>query len=119
MNRSSRREFLERSMLASAAAVAVSQTGTLRAVEENPAAVSANEKMSVAVVGVRGRGGDHLNGFSASKFTQVTHICDVVIVLHNDNFMTVAKNGFNPGSASEATSLKSQLSFLHIKNALR
>ena len=48
----------------------------------------------------------------------LTHIRDVVIVLHNDNFTAVAKNGFNPGSASEATSLESQLSFLHIKNAL-
>ena len=48
----------------------------------------------------------------------LTHIRDVVIVLHNDNFTAVAKNGFNPGSASEATSLESHLSFLHIKNAL-
>ena len=47
-----------------------------------------------------------------------THIRDVVIVLHNNNFTAVAKNGFDPGSASEATSLESQLSFLHIKNAL-
>ena len=36
-----------------------------------------------------------------------THIRDVVIVLHNDNYTTAAKNGFDPGSASEATSLKS------------
>ena len=49
----------------------------------------------------------------------MTHIRNVVIVIHNDNFTTVAKNGFDPGSASEATSLESQLSFLHIKNALR
>lgn len=76
MNLSSRREFLERSMLASAAAVALSQVGTAHAAEENPAAVSANEKMSVAVVGVNGRGVDHLGGFGKSKFTQVTHICD-------------------------------------------
>jgi predicted dehydrogenase len=76
MNLSSRREFLERSMLASAAAVALSQVETARAAEENPAAVSANEKMSVAVVGVNGRGVDHLGGFGKSKFTQVTHICD-------------------------------------------
>ena len=48
----------------------------------------------------------------------LTHIRDVVIVLHNDNFTAVAKNGFDPGSVSEATSLESQLSFLHIKNAL-
>ena len=48
----------------------------------------------------------------------MTHIRDVVIVLHNDNFTAVANNGFDPGSALEATSLESQLSFLHIKNAL-
>ena len=77
MNLSSRREFLERSMLASAAAVAFSQTGEKLAADEKPVAVSANEKLSVAVVGVRGRGGDHLGGFGGSKRTQVTHICDV------------------------------------------
>ena len=42
----------------------------------------------------------------------------MVAVLHNDNYTTVAKNGFDPGSASKATSLESQLSFIHIKNAL-
>lgn len=77
MNRSSRREFLERSMLVSAAAVAISQSASALAAEEKPGAVSANEKMSVAVVGVRGRGGSHLGGFGGNKFTQVTHICDV------------------------------------------
>ena len=47
-----------------------------------------------------------------------THLKDVVVILHTDNFTSVAKNGFDPGAASEATSLESQLSFLHIKNAL-
>ena len=41
-----------------------------------------------------------------------------MVILHNDNFTSVAKNGFNPSAASEATSLESQLSFLYIKNAL-
>ena len=41
-----------------------------------------------------------------------------MVVLHSDNYTSVAKSGFDPGAVSETTSLESQLSFLHIKNAL-
>ena len=47
-----------------------------------------------------------------------THLKDIVVVLHSDNYTSVAKSGFDPGAVSETTSLESQLSFLHIKNAL-
>ena len=47
-----------------------------------------------------------------------THLKDIVVVLHSDNYTLVAKSGFDPGAMSETTNLESQLSFLHIKNAL-
>ena len=47
-----------------------------------------------------------------------THLKDIVVVLHSNNYISVAKSGFDPGALSETTNLESQLSFLHIENAL-
>lgn len=77
MSQQNRRAFLEKSMFASASAWALAQSASSLVAEEKAGNVSANDKLSVAVVGVNGRGGDHLRGFSGNQFTQVTHICDV------------------------------------------
>ena len=45
-----------------------------------------------------------------------THLKDIALVLHSDNYTSVAKSGFDPGAVSETTNLESQLCFLHIKN---
>ena len=47
-----------------------------------------------------------------------THLRDIVVVIHGDNYTSVAKNGFYASAVSEMASVESQLSFLHIKNAL-
>ena len=47
-----------------------------------------------------------------------THLRDIVVVLHSNNYTSVAKSSFDPGAVSETTNLESQLSFLHIKNTL-
>ncbi len=39
--------------------------------------VAANDKLNVAVIGVRGRGKSHINAFSAHKDTVVATLCDV------------------------------------------
>ncbi len=75
MTRKSRRQFLEESMLASAAAVVATSTHRLSA--DDSASSSANERLGVACVGVRGRGGSHLNFFSGRKDTEVVAIVDV------------------------------------------
>jgi len=72
----SRRQFLEDSMFAAAAAVAANSVGSVLAAEEKQSK-SPNERLSVAVVGVNGRGGSHLEAFSARKDTEVTYIVDV------------------------------------------
>lgn len=62
-----RRHFLMASTAASAIAVnprlALSQ--------------SANEQMSVAVIGVGGRGGDHINGFLKNSKTRIAYLVDI------------------------------------------
>ena len=76
MSKRTRRQFLEDSMFAAAAAVTATSTGQLFAQDEEES-TSPNERLSVAVVGVKGRGGSHLGAFSGRKDTQVTYICDV------------------------------------------
>jgi predicted dehydrogenase len=75
MTTRSRRQFLEESMLAAAAAVSVGSQHWAAAAE-NTQSKSPSEKLGVAVVGVRGRGGEHLSAFSSRKDTEVLWIVD-------------------------------------------
>ncbi len=70
----SRRRFLEDSMLAAAAMAAATPQRVFAAGEKQSS--SPNEKLSVAVVGVRGRGGSHLSAFTGRSDTEVTYVCD-------------------------------------------
>ncbi len=76
MAKRTRRQFLEDSMFAAAAAAAVGSASPLLADESEPQSSSPNERLSVAVVGVRGRGGSHISAFAGRKDTEVTYICD-------------------------------------------
>ena len=73
MSKFSRRQFLEDSMLAAAAAAAVGPAQYVFAAEEER---SANEILNVAVLGVKGRGNSHIGGFVGNKKTRVTYLCD-------------------------------------------
>ena len=75
MSRRNRREFLEDSMFAAAAAVAASAVPSTMANAEEQSA-SPNERLGVAVVGVRGRGGSHIGAFAGRKDTEILYICD-------------------------------------------
>jgi predicted dehydrogenase len=61
----SRRKFLQQSAAAGVAAVMTDK------------AVAANEKIGVAVIGVRGQGNALLRTFAAQPDVNITHICDV------------------------------------------
>jgi len=74
MGRVHRRRFLEKSMLAAAAAAWAGPAERLFAQEKQ--SKSPNEKLSVAVIGVRGRGGAHAQAFSSRADCEVTYICD-------------------------------------------
>jgi predicted dehydrogenase len=70
-----RRDFLQDSALfAAALAVLGPERRPLRAADDQ--AGSANETLNVAVVGVRGRGRDHVAGFAGKHNCVVTTICD-------------------------------------------
>ncbi len=72
-----RRQFLEDSMFAAAAAVAAGSADTLLAADEKPGSKSPNEKIGVAVVGTGGRGKDHLGAFSNRSDTEILYVVDV------------------------------------------
>ncbi len=76
----SRRVFLHRSAILAAAA----STGSRAVADEKPVSTkvgSASDRLRVAVVGVHGRGKDHVKGFvgnakNAANNTVITHVCD-------------------------------------------
>jgi predicted dehydrogenase len=75
---SSRRVFLERSMFATAAAIAAQNRLAVANFDDNGTSpkFGPNDVIRVAVVGAGGRGQSHMGGFAGKPGTQVTHICD-------------------------------------------
>jgi predicted dehydrogenase len=77
MSQLNRRRFLEDSILAAAVtATAGGLTSQVAMAKEPEASSSPNEKLAVAIIGVKGRGGDHIGGMSGRKDVEITHICD-------------------------------------------
>jgi predicted dehydrogenase len=74
MKRISRRLFLEESLLAAAAVGASS--AICSAAEIGKISKSPNEKLSVAVLGVNGRGKDHLKAYEGRDDIVVSYVCD-------------------------------------------
>src|SRR3954466_4652475 len=77
MSKRNRRELLEHSIFAAAAAVAASSAGTAWAADEKPASKSPNEKLGVAGVGTGGRGKNHLGAVAGRSDTEVLYLVDV------------------------------------------
>lgn len=89
----SRRRFLHDSLLTTAAAaVAATQPGTAEAEERRPG-TSANDRLSVAVIGVRGQGNGHLGAYSnTGRYnTEVTYICDADEAIGQKRVEEIAK----------------------------
>ena len=74
MAQKTRRDFLEQSMLTAAAAAGAGAPTFVPAAEKQ--SKSPNERLQVAVVGVRGRGQSHLSAFSRRKDTEVVAVVD-------------------------------------------
>ncbi|MFN3650495.1 MAG: Gfo/Idh/MocA family protein [Armatimonadota bacterium] len=77
MSRLNRRQLFEDALFA--AAVAATAGGARSAAAQAPVAtrkVGPNDQIRVAVIGVRGRGKDHLSGFLAMNDVQIAAICD-------------------------------------------
>jgi predicted dehydrogenase len=90
----SRREFLHGSAaLAGAAAAQQLLSGSALAAQQPAGRVGGpNEQINVAVIGVHGRGCDHVSGFAGQHNCVVTHICDVDSAVIG-NAMTRAERG--------------------------
>jgi predicted dehydrogenase len=74
-SKQTRREFLEESMLVAASTVTGNiACGETRDGSDQPYGV--NDRLGVAVLGVRGRGASHLRAFAKRADTQVVMICD-------------------------------------------
>jgi predicted dehydrogenase len=92
MARKNRRQFLEDSMVAAAAAAAMaSGRGRMLRAQDEPQSKSANEKLSVAVVGVNGRGGSHYGFFSSQRDTVVSYVVDVDSKVGNNRAAEIEK----------------------------
>lgn len=75
-----RREFLKQSAgLSGLIAAGYFATEAPAAQQEAPPATprGANEQLNIAVIGVRGRGLDHIGGLAGKHNCRVTHLCDV------------------------------------------
>ncbi|WP_165250247.1 Gfo/Idh/MocA family protein [Paludisphaera soli] len=81
MRERNRRHFLHDTAALATAFAALPATRALAGAEDAPAPdaakPSANETIRVAVVGVKGRGMDHVDGFSSQPNVKVTAICDI------------------------------------------
>ncbi len=75
MTKRTRRQFLQDSMFAAAAA-AVSTAPMISSITKAQSK-SANEKLLCAVIGCRGRGGGHISAFSSRNDCEIAYIVDV------------------------------------------
>jgi hypothetical protein len=48
----------------------------------------------------------------------VTHLRDVAVIIHPDNFTSIATDAFDPSQVTDYIRLESELSFLHEKTTL-
>ena len=89
----SRREFLERSILAAAAAAAPAAPVLANSLPERRA--GPNEMLRIAVCGVKGRGIEHVGQWSSMKDVQVAAIVDIDENVIHDAMSKVEKNSGN------------------------
>lgn len=75
MSNFSRRQFLEDSMFATAAAIAAATANQVVAQDDKK--VSPLERLRVAHIGVNGQGGAHVDNMKRNKDAEVVAICDV------------------------------------------
>ena len=92
MSKRTRREFLEQSMFATAAALAATSGTSVFARQAN-GRVSPNDTINVAVIGAGSRGGSHIGAFAGSQAmnTRITYLVDPDEVNGRRSAQNVAK----------------------------
>ena len=86
-SRSSRREFLKLTSSVAAATAFSSSASSYGRI------LGANDRVRVAVCGIRGRGNDHIHGFPRVPNTQLAALCDVDENVLNQRLGEVEKRG--------------------------
>lgn len=77
MTSRTRRQFLEDSMMAAAAAMTAGAAGhALAAEEKKPQSNAPSETLHVAIIGTRGRGKSHIDALAGRDGVEVTYVCD-------------------------------------------
>src|SRR5215203_4855170 len=72
-----RRQFLKNSVFATASLSLMPTLGHAQLTNANAQVVGANSDIRVAVIGLNGRGKNHLDNFAKQKGVRVVAICDV------------------------------------------
>ena len=75
MSNLSRRQFLEQSLFATASLAMANASRTFAADDVKPE--DTKDKLRVAVVGVKGRGGSHIGGFGKHPECEIAALVDV------------------------------------------
>ncbi len=89
----SRREFLKTGAKAVAVVTAAERLHTW----STPAKVlGANDRVRVAIIGLRGRGENHIEGYGALKNVEIAALCDVDESVMHERLAQVQKLGFQP-----------------------
>ena len=107
----SRREFLDRTSKVAGGAVALSALSSCANSAAAPMAmgksIGANDRINMAVVGIRGRGGGLLNNFADIKGVHIKTVCDVDEKVMDDKFLgligRLLKAGVEIGGAVHPT----------------
>jgi predicted dehydrogenase len=98
----SRRNFLKAS---TKAAVVVTAAERLQAFGKPPAVLGANDRVRVALVGLRGRGQDHIRGYGALPNVEIAALCDIDDNVMQTSLATVQKMGFQPRTYTDIRKL--------------
>jgi predicted dehydrogenase len=88
-----RREFLKTSAKAVAAVTAVER---LHAWSRPANVLGANSRVRVAIIGLRGRGENHIESYGALKNVEIAALCDVDENVMRERLAQVQKLGFQP-----------------------
>jgi predicted dehydrogenase len=94
MSSMNRRQFLEDSMLAAAAAAAVATVGRAAplSAKETKASTSPGEKLRGVVIGCHGRGGEHISALLKHDDVEIAYVCDVDSKVGNEHCEQVEKH---------------------------
>src|SRR3954462_14181621 len=89
MSRLSRRQFLNRSMVAAGIGAGFAIGGT----KSSGRVIGANDTIRVGVAGLNGRGGSHTDAFTSIKGAEITYLIDPDTTTYKKHLDTISQRG--------------------------